>query len=226
MVDLVHTKGERTMQIKTVDGDRDVASKGLAGTALGLGIAGTVGLLNQWANGGCNGGFFNNGFFGRNGCGCGCGNNGYYYGSTGEVANHDTRVIGALESKIAKLEGERYTDGVGIELYREIIATSNKNDEKIQSNYVSLAKAVAELDKQIAVDKKETECNFAFLNNRITESARELRCYVDATFVPGTLKMPLQSICPEAMPRYNSWTAPTAVASDVISANVVESGKK
>ena len=30
------------MQIKTPEGDREVASKGVAGTALGLGIAGTV----------------------------------------------------------------------------------------------------------------------------------------------------------------------------------------
>ena len=36
------------------------------------------------------------------------------------VDNHDTRVIGALESKIAKLESERYTDYVGIDLYKEM----------------------------------------------------------------------------------------------------------
>lgn len=206
------------MQIKTTEGDREVASKGVAGTALGLGIAGTVGLLNQLA-GGCGWG---GGFFGGNRWGnCGPCGTAAAVGITDAVANHDTRVIGALESKIAKLESERYTDGVGIELYREIIGTSNANDAKIQSNYVELAKAIASLDKQIAVDKKETECNFAFLNNRIDQSARELRCYVDATFVPGVLKMPLQSICPEAMRRYNSWTAPTTQAPDTVSANAI-----
>jgi hypothetical protein len=95
MVDLVHTKGERTMQIKTVDGDREVASKGVAGTALGLGIAGTVGLLNQWANGGCGG--FGGGFFGgRNCAGIGAA---AAVGMSDAISNHDTRVIGALESK-------------------------------------------------------------------------------------------------------------------------------
>lgn len=200
------------MQIKTTEGDREVASKGVAGTALGLGIAGTVGLLNQLAGNGWGNGLF--GGFNRN---CGCGD--FAMGSV--VAGHDTRVIGALESKIAKLESERYTDGVGIELYKEIVAKSNANDEKIQANYVGLAKAVADLDKQIAVDKKEVECNFAFLNNKIHDTARELRCYVDATFVPGVLKMPLQSICPEAMRRYNTWTAPTEPASDTVSANAI-----
>jgi len=126
------------------------------------------------------------------------------------TATTDTRVIGELESKIAKLESERYTDGVGIELYREIISTSNKNDEKIQENYNSLAKTVAELDKQIAVDKQATLDNFAYLNNQISNSKQEVLAYCNATFVPGQLVMPLSSICPEAMQRYNSWTAPTS----------------
>ena len=186
------------MQIKTVDGDREVASKGVAGTALGLGIAGTVGLLNQFA-GNCGWG---GGFLGGNRAG---------YGpmTHDAVASVDTREIGRLESKIAKLESERYTDGVGLELYREIISQSNKNDEKIQANYVELAKALAALDKQVAVDKQATVDNFAFLNNEIHTTKKEIMCYVNATFVPGKLVMPLSNICPEAMQRYNSWTAPT-----------------
>lgn len=185
------------MQIKTVDGDREVASKGVAGTALGLGIAGTVGLLGQLANGAGWGG----GFLGGRGCAAPM--------VAEAVATTDTREIGKLESKIAKLEGERYTDGVGIELYKEIVATSNKNDEKIQSNYVELAKAVAALDKQVAVDKQSITDNFAFLNNKICDTKREVINYCNATFVPGKLVMPLTSVCPEPMPAKNSWTAPT-----------------
>ena len=180
------------MQIKTADGERNVASQGLAGTALGLGIAGTLGFLNQFANGG--------GLFGGRVVSCGNGSS---------VVSDDTRLIGALESKIAKLESERYTDGVGIELYKEIVAKSNANDAKIQANYIELAKAVAALDKQVAVDKQATIDNFAFLNNEICNTRKEIMCYVNATFVPGKLVMPLSNICPEAMQRYNSWTAPT-----------------
>ncbi len=188
------------MQIKTVDGDREVASKGVAGTALGLGIAGTVGLLGQLANGAGWGG----GFLGGRGCAAPM-----MAAATEAVATTDTREIGKLEAKIAKLEGERYTDGVGIELYKEIVATSNKNDEKIQSNYVELAKAVAALDKQVAVDKQSITDNFAFLNNKICDTKREVINYCNATFVPGKLVMPLTSVCPEPMPAKNSWTAPT-----------------
>lgn len=46
----------------------EYASKGVAGTALGLGIAGTVGLVNQLGNG-CGGGLLG-GLFGGN-CGYG-----------------------------------------------------------------------------------------------------------------------------------------------------------
>ena len=175
------------MQIKTADGERSVASKGLGGTALGLAIPGTIAFLNQL------GGF------------------GLFNGSQGSaaVATGDTRTISKLESRIAQLESERYTDGVGIELYKEIIAKSNANDEKIQANYIELAKALAALDKQVAVDKQATIDNFAFLNNEICATKKEIMCYVNATFVPGKLVMPLSSVCPEAMQRYNSWTAPT-----------------
>lgn len=174
------------MQIKTADGERNVASKGLGGAALGLAIPGTISFLNQL------GGLFGNG--------------------VGSGTCQDTRTIGALESKIAQLEAERYTDKVGTELYREIVAKSNAEDEKINANYKELAQYIAQLDKQIAVDKQATVDNFAFLNNEICNTKKEIMCYVNATFVPGKLVMPLANICPEAMQRYNSWTAPTTPA--------------
>ena len=85
---------------------------------------------------------------------------------------------------------------------------SNANDAKIQSNYVELAKAVAELDKQIAVDKQATRDNFAFLSNEICNTKKEIMCYVNATFVPGKLVMPLDSICPPAAAATTTTTTP------------------
>ena len=192
------------MQIKTADGERNVASQGVAGTALGLGIAGTLGFLNQFAGGGFGGNFFNRGMGTTPGA---------LAASAGAAMEcFDTREISKLESKIARLESEKYTDGVGIDLYKAVIAESNKNDDKINANYKELAQAVAALDKKIAVDKQATVDNFAFLNNKIDTTKNEVFCYCNATFVPGKLVMPLSSICPEAMQRYNSWTAPTAAA--------------
>ena len=161
------------MQIKTADGcTSNVASQGLGVWGAVGGGLGTLALLTQ------NGGFGN--IFGG--------------------GNNDTRTISALESKIAKLESERYTDGIGIELYKEIIKESNANDNKIQSNFIELSKAVADLDKRVAVERQQTVDNFAFLNNRIDNCKQEVMCYVNATFVPGKLVMPLDSICPPAEP--------------------------
>lgn len=101
------------MQIKTQDGTYNVGSQGVAGAGLGLGIAGTaLGLLS--GNG-------LNGLFGNSNC-------------------NDTRTISALESKIAKLESEKYTDKVGTDVYAEI----NKK-------YTELAQFIAEMDKRTAV---------------------------------------------------------------------------
>lgn len=170
------------MQIKTADGcTSNVASQGLGVWGAVGGGLGTLALLTQ------NGGFGN--IFGG--------------------GNNDTRTISALESKIAKLESERYTDGIGIELYKEIIKESNANDNKIQSNFIELSKAVADLDKRVAVERQQTIDNFAFLNNKIDNCKQEVMCYVNATFVPGKLVMPLDSICPPAQPKT---TTPTTGA--------------
>lgn len=183
------------MQIKTVDGMESVSSAGVGGTALGLGIGALSLALLQGGNN-CNGGILGN-LFGNGKYGC---NNN---------EEHNDRVISALQSNIARLESEKYTDSVGIELYKEIVAKSNSEDVKINANYKELAQFIASLDKQIAVERQKTQDNFAFLDNRINEEAKSIKCYVDANFVPGKLVMPLDSICPEAMKRYNSWTAPT-----------------
>lgn len=167
------------MQIKTSDGERNVASQGLGVWGAVGGGLGTLALLNQGVLGG-------NGLF----------------GGRNVMSNQesDTRHISALESKIAKLESERYTDGIGIELYKEIVALSNKNDDKINANYKELAQFIAALDKQVAVDKQATTDNFAFLSNKIDTCKNEVLCYVNATFVPGKLVMPLDAICPKAQP--------------------------
>lgn len=119
------------MQIKTQDGTYNVGSQGVAGAGLGLGIAGTaLGLLS--GNG-------LSGLFGNN-------------------ANcNDTRTISALESKIAKLESEKYTDAVGTGVYAEI----NKK-------YTELAQFIAEMDKRTAVFEAVNAERINCMNGRIS----------------------------------------------------------
>ena len=124
----------------------------------------------------------------------------------------NSATISTLQAELAREKAERYADSIGISTFKEAKSMSDKNDDKIQSNYIELAKAVAALDKQVAVDKQAMTDNLAFVNNRIDQAKNEVLCYCNATFVPGKLVMPLSNICPEAMQRYNSWTAPTAAA--------------
>lgn len=165
------------MEIKTTDGTEHVASSGVGGTALGLGIAGTVGLLNQMS--GNNNGFLG-GLFGGGNC-------------NGQVA--------ALQAEIAKLESERYTDSVGIELYKQTAKDNAGIFEKINSNFTVTFNALAALDKQVAVSEAVNAERMRCANERI--SALE---GLTKTVIPTT------SICPEVMPRYNSYTAPTTAS--------------
>lgn len=75
-----------------------------------------------------------------------------------------------------------------------------------------------------AIDCARRECGdaIALEAERRHAADQSIRCYVDATFVPGRLVMPKDSICPEVMPRYNTYTAPTdpAPATQPISGSV------
>lgn len=118
------------MQIKTADGIENVGSAGVAGAGLGLGIAGTaLGLLSG------------NGLNGILGGGNQC---------------NDTRTISALESEIAKLKSERYTDKVGTEVYAEL----NKKFNEI-------GQFVAGMDKNSAVAEAINAERISCLTNRV-----------------------------------------------------------
>ena len=141
------------MQIKTDDGHyKNVASQAVGGTALGLAIPGTLAFLNQVGGIG--------GFFGG--------------GNAQMVQCNDTRTISALESEIAKLKSERYTDNVGTEVYAEI----NKK-------YIELAQFIAALDKQNAVAEAVNAERIGCLTNRVS-----------ALEALTKLVVPNSSVCP------------------------------
>ena len=185
------------MHIKTDDGTKNVASQAVGGTALGLAIPGTLAFLGQLGNGILGGRTV------AQGSEC-----------------HDTRAIGTLQAELAKEKAERYADNVGIEVYKAGVERAKDLTSEANENYKVLSAQISNLDKKVAVGEQRTTDNFAFMNYKVDNVKRELeqdincktnalRCYVDGTFVPGKLVMPLDSICPEAMQRYNSWTAPT-----------------
>jgi hypothetical protein len=181
-------------------------SSGVAKAGLTLGIIGTA--LGAMNNGG-----WGNGLFG-----------GLLGGNNRAEAEQST--IAALESKIAKLEANRYTDYVGIDLYKNIVATAKEEDAKIAKVQSDMIGYVIDLDKRTALNEQASRLNreydtaardymFTILNNKIdcccekaamqVEFNRQLGALADSSIVswvqsnylPGTLKLPVTSICPQ-----------------------------
>lgn len=183
----------------------EFASKGVAGTGLGLGIAGTaLGILN----GSNNGNGLLGGLFGGN-----CNNTNTLAG-LGAVAE-----LGKKEAEIAKLKAEKYADGVGVNTFKEVLGMFEKKDERYSKLFEDLNKEAVDNRVRLAqlgceIDKVKTnlEGAIALEAERRASGDQNLYCYVNATFVPGKLVMPLGSLCPSAMPRYNTWETPTGQA--------------
>jgi hypothetical protein len=193
------------MAIEMHDG-KITGSSGVAKAGLTLGIIGTgLAALGGGAGNGFLGGLFNNG---------------------NSRAEAEQSEIAALNAEVAELKSMRYTDYVGIDLYKNIIATQKEEDAKISNLQGTLFAYIIDLDKRTALNEQASRLNrefdtaardymFTILNNKIdcccektnmemafagqinelTNSS--ILAYVNSTFIPGTLKLPITSICPQ-----------------------------
>ena len=150
------------------------ASKGVAGTGLGLGIAGTaLGLLGN--NGNLLGGLFGNG-------NCGCSEDHYV---NRYEAGQNAR-IAELETEVKLRDANTYTDGKILDLYRYVDGRFNGVEAQI--------------------------CQQAVVNAQVTANLSCLQNTVNTLSGLTKTVIPITSVCPEPMPQYNSWTAPTTTA--------------
>ena len=164
----------------------DYASKGVAGTGLGLGIAGTaLSLLNNggWGNG-LLGGLFGNNCTGRFGFGA------------------ELQYVSQLQAENAMLKSENYSDKVAKEVYQQ----TRIDNAALKAEM----KELMDLREQIVFGKVNevatlTKCNLDQVNCSIAALANTVSG-ITKTVIPTT------AICPEVMLRYNSWTAPTSEA--------------
>ena len=181
----------------------EFASKGVAGTGLGLGVAGTaLGVLNSSANGG---GLLG-GLFGGGNCG----------------------QVSSLQSEVAMLKAEKYSDKNTADVYGAIRGEYKDLLEKwitpLSDEACRNRERIAVLETQVKCDGEkallreqlvreqlgrridqcccETNGRINDLNTRVFGIGRTLDS-ITSTIVPRT------AICPEVMPRYNTWTAPT-----------------
>lgn len=162
----------------------DYASKGVAGSGLGLGIAGTaLGLLNSNGCGnGILGGLFGNNCAGRMGFGA------------------ELQYVSSLQAENAMLKSENYSDKVAKEVYQQ----TRIDNAALKTEL----KELMDLREQIVLGKVNevatvTKCNLDQINGSIAALANVVNG-ITKTVIPTT------AICPEVMPRYNSWSAPTS----------------
>lgn len=195
----------------------EYASKGVSGTALGLGVAGTVALANQLFNGeGL--GFFN-------------GNRAMYNAHTGMAAGAELQYVSKLQADIARLEAEKYSDKDSKEVYAQTLRDNKTLRDEMFAYIEPIAKEVADNRVKVAVleTKQECCCKEQDLKNQLLKS----ELHSEITSVANTASCGLQTlttavsclqntvndivktvvnkdaICPEVMDRYNSWTPPT-----------------
>lgn len=187
----------------------EFASKGVAGSGLGLGIAGTaLGLLNS-SNGGLLGGILGGG--------------------------NAQSIISEKDATIAKLQAEKYSDNSNIEVYKQLRAEMSEQRDALLGNWIKpladeaaankvtiatiQAEQKAEAEKNALREqlmKAEIEKQGLMAAQGIQSLQSQINCtnsnlYSLKHVVDGITKIviPKDAICPEVMPRFNSWTAPT-----------------
>jgi uncharacterized small protein (DUF1192 family) len=192
------------MAIEFHDG-KITGSSGVAKAALTLGIIGTG--LSALGNGG------------------GLGNLGGLLGGGTSRAEAEQSTIAFLESKIARLEAMRYTDMVGIDLYKQTIAQVKEEDAKIGALQKETFAFLIDLDKRTALNEQAQRLNreydtmardymFTIMNNKIDCCCEKVNSKIDSNqklveladagivnfvtsnFIPGRLVLPASSICP------------------------------
>lgn len=193
----------------------EFASKGVAGSGLGLGIAGTaLGVLNS-----SNGNGLLGGLFGNNNCG----------------------QVSALQSEVAMLKAEKYSDKNTADVYSAVRgeykdllekwitplsdeACRNRERIAVLETQVKCENEKALLREQIVREQLnrridqcccETNGRINQLNQSVYQMSQTLGS-ITTTVIPRT------AICPEVMPRYNTWTAPTdpAPATQPVTGNI------
>ena len=148
----------------------EFASKGVAGSGLGLGIAGTaLGLLN--------GGLGN--VLGTGNCNHVCSEN---MAVTRYELGQEQR-IAQLESQIALRDANIYSDQKLVEVYKDLSARINGLEDIVNAQ--------------------------AVYNATNTATINCIQGQVAQLFGLTKTIIPITNVCPQPMPQYNSWTAPT-----------------
>lgn len=108
----------------------------------------------------------------------------------------------ALMSELAKEKAERFAEKTGSEIYNAMFA-----------QYKELAQQTTQIDKRVSALEVAGPLREQLVNQRIdcccnTMNAGLAALQATVANITKTI-VPITSVCPQPMPQYNSWTAPT-----------------
>lgn len=130
-------------------------------------------------------------------------------GGCNHHANSMTLALSEKDSKIARLESEKYSDSKTQELYNYTVSQNEK-----------LSNFLCGLDKRVTAVEVSAPLREQIIDGKIAQVADKAACCCNTTnaalanlsaVVNSITKtiIPIGSVCPQPMPALNSWTAPT-----------------
>lgn len=190
----------------------EFASKGVAGSGLGLGIAGTaLGVLNS-SN--CGNGLLG-GLFGNNNC--------------------QMNQVSMLQAEVSQLKAEKYADRNTADVYTALRNEVQGLSDRLLDKYISpISQEIAQIQVRDARMEEQIKCiqETSALREQLVREQLGRRidnCCCEANSRINTLNaqvfgltqtlngitstiIPQTAICPPVMPRYNSFVTPTDTA--------------
>ncbi len=188
---------------------KEYASKGVANTGLGLGIAGTaIGLMAANGNGGC-----------------GCGNNGGLlgglFGGNDHCECYETKECANLRTALAIAESEKFTTEQTKTDMERLYVEIRREDEKITSQITDVVNGVVAMGNQIGElkgdikgltyqverNREESARNFAegknYTETRVDALSAQAKCEIEKVYlwtqaqnyVPAVLRVDPNQIC-------------------------------
>lgn len=141
------------------------------------------------------------------------------------AAEVEQSIIANQAAEIAELKSMRYTDGIGLELYKSITSMHDEDLKAISNVQTQALVGIANLGTEVALNKQANELNrqydimardyqFRILDDKVNcccektamqiDFNRQLGAladasiisYVNSNFLPGSLYLPITSVCP------------------------------
>ena len=110
-----------------------------------------------------------------------------------------------LQAQIAELKAEKYANNVGIEVYK----AAAERDAKIGSRFEEIAREIADMRVREAQTQGQIAMVASNATNGINSLQGQIACLRNTVAGITRTVVPRTAVCPEPMPMYNSWTAPT-----------------